>query len=175
MSPVARLQLKLLGGFQARLAEGPVIGIAAKKTRALLAYLALAVGRGFGRDKLADLLWSDRADKQARDSLRQALVELRDAFADIHPPPLTTDHDLVSIDPTAVEVDALQFERLGAHDNADELRHAVALYDGDLLDGLGVRDPAFEDWLRDEQQRYRELMVAVLKKLLAHETGATGG
>jgi TolB-like protein len=173
MSPVARLRLKLLGGYEARVAEGPVIGIAAKKTRALLAYLALAGGRRYRRDKLADLLWSDRGDKQARDSLRQALVELRDALADIRPAPLTTDHDLVSVDPAAVEVDALQFERLAAHDSADELRHAVALYDGDLLDGLDARDPAFDDWLRDERQRYRELAVTVLKKLLTHETGAT--
>src|SRR5262245_56206968 len=105
MAAIAHLRLKVLGGFQARRAEGPVIEIAAKKTRALLAYLALAGGRAYGRDKLADLLWSDRGDKQARDSLRQALVDLRDALADIRPPPLTTDHDHISIEPAAVEVD----------------------------------------------------------------------
>ena len=173
MAADAPLRLKLFGGFQIRRAEGPVIWIAARKTRALLAYLALAAGRAHEREKLADLFWSDRGDKQARDSLRQALAELRDALADIHPAPLGTHHDLLSVDPMAVEVDALQFEGLAAHGGRDELRRAAALYDGDLLEGLGVRDPAFDDWLRDERQRYRELAVAVLKKLLAQETHAT--
>jgi DNA-binding SARP family transcriptional activator len=70
MTPIAPLRLKLLGGFQARWAEGPVIAISARKSRALLAYLAMTGGRAHGRGKLADLLWSDRGDKQARDSLR---------------------------------------------------------------------------------------------------------
>jgi TolB-like protein/Flp pilus assembly protein TadD len=165
--------LKLLGGFEARSAEGPVIGISAKKTRALLAYLALTGGRAHGRGKLAELLWSDRGEKQARDSLRQALAELRDALADIRPVALITDHDLVSLDPEAVEVDALRFAELAGRDNAEGLRRAVALYEGDLLDDLDVRDPAFDDWLKDERRHYRELMVVVLKKLLAHETGGS--
>jgi DNA-binding SARP family transcriptional activator len=173
MAPVAPFRLKLLGGFEARRAEGPAIGISARKTRALLAYLALAAGRAHSRDKLADLLWSDRGTRQARDSLRQALAELREALAGIHPTPLTTDHDLLALDPAAVGVDALEFERLAGCDGPDELRRAVALYDGDLLDGLGARDPVFDDWLRGEQQHYRELALTALKKLLAHETGAS--
>ena len=45
-------------------------------------------------------------------------------------------------------------------------------YVGDLLEGFAVRDPAFEEWLRDERQRYRELAIAALKKLVTCETGA---
>src|SRR5262249_45713136 len=138
MAPTAPLRLKLLGGFETRLAEGPVIEISAKKTRALLAYLALSSGRAHGRSKLADLLWSDRGDKQARDSLRQALAELRDALATVRPDVLTTDHDLVSVDPTVVDVDALRFAEFAGRDTAEELRRAAALYDGDLLDNLDV-------------------------------------
>ena len=173
MAPVAPLRLKLLGGFEARRTEGPAIEISAKKTRALLAYLALTRGRAHGRGKLADLLWSGRGDKQARDSLRQALAELRDALADIRPVALTTDHDLVSVNPSAVEVDALQFAVLAGREDVADLRRAAALYDGDLLVDLDVRDPAFDQWLRDERQRYHELMVVVLKRLLAQETGET--
>src|SRR5262245_14277368 len=46
------------------------------------------------------------------------------------------------------------------------------MYAGDLLDGFGVPDPAFEEWLRDERQRYRELAIAALKKLVTCQTGA---
>jgi TolB-like protein/Tfp pilus assembly protein PilF len=173
MAPVGSFRLKLLGGFEARRVDGSTIKISAKKSRALLAYLALTGGRTHQRGKLADLLWSDRGDKQARDSLRQALAELRDALADVHPAALGTDHDLVSLAPAAVDIDALCFAELAGRDSAEELRHAAALYDGDLLDGLDVRDAAFDDWLSRERQRYRELMVEALKKLLPHETGTT--
>jgi DNA-binding SARP family transcriptional activator len=76
-----RLRLKLLGGFELRTASGLAVEIASRKTRALLAYLALPAGRSHARDKLTGLLWSDRGDKQARDSLRQALSELGRALA----------------------------------------------------------------------------------------------
>src|SRR5262245_32842674 len=64
------------------------------------------------------------------------------------------------------------FERLASSPDADDLRSAAAMYAGDLLDGYGVLDPAFEEWLRDERQHYRELAVATLKKLLTCQTGA---
>jgi len=42
----------------------------------LLAYLALELGRPVSRERIAQLLWSDRGHAQARDSLRQSLVAL---------------------------------------------------------------------------------------------------
>ena len=45
-----------------------------QKDRALLAIMALAAGVTHSRDKLANLLWSDRRDQQARDSLRRPLT-----------------------------------------------------------------------------------------------------
>ena len=170
----APLHLKLFGGFELRVAGVSVIAISGKKTRALLAYLALADGRSQVREKLAGLLWSDRGDKQARDSLRQALVELRSAFSGVHPIPLAMDSELIAFDEAAVSVDALEFARLAGSHAVRELRRAATLYDGELLEGLSVRDPVFEDWLRGERQRYLGLAVAVMKKLLAVESGSGG-
>src|SRR5688500_4719531 len=123
-----RVQLKLLGGFNAQFGGGVAIDIAARKTRALLAYLALSAGQAHSREKLAALLWSDRGDKQAHSSLRQALVELGRAFEAIQLSPLIKRQDTIAIDPAAVEVDALAFERLAASDDADDLRNAAILY-----------------------------------------------
>jgi DNA-binding SARP family transcriptional activator len=119
-------------------------------------------------------LWSDRGDKQARDSLRQALGELRSAFSGVHPILLAMDSELIAFDAGAVSVDALEFARLAGRDAVGELRRAAALYEGELLEGLNVRDPVFEEWLRGERQRYLELAVAVMKKLLAVESGSAG-
>jgi TolB-like protein/tetratricopeptide (TPR) repeat protein len=167
-----RLRLKVLGGFEARIDPGEPLDIAARKTRALLAYLALPPGRAHARDKLTGLLWSDRGDEQARNSLRQALTELGRILTGIEPSPLVKGRDTLSLDPEAVEVDAVLFERLAVSPDAGDLRRAAAMYAGDLLDGFGVRDPAFEEWLRDERQRYRELAITALRKLVAGETGA---
>jgi tetratricopeptide (TPR) repeat protein len=54
--------------------------IETRKTRALLAYLALPLGRPHARETIASLLWSDRGEKQAHASLRQALLELGRTF-----------------------------------------------------------------------------------------------
>src|SRR6516225_9009226 len=106
---MARLQVTLLGGFEARIIPGEPLGIANRKTRALLVYLALPAGRAHSRDKLAGLLWSDRGDEQARNSLRQAIAELGQALGDVAPSPLVKKRDTVALDPQAVEVDAIVF------------------------------------------------------------------
>jgi TolB-like protein/Tfp pilus assembly protein PilF len=168
---MARLQLTLLGGFEARIIPGEPLDIANRKTRALLAYLALPTGRAHSRDKLTGLLWSDRGDEQARNSLRQAIAELSRALAAVEPLPLVKGRDTLALDPQAIEVDAMVFERVAASAAVDDLRRAASLYVGELLDGLALRDAAFEDWLSGERQRYHELVVAVLKKLVRQEPG----
>src|SRR3954471_13074353 len=79
------LRLNLLGGFEAMLPDYRIVKISTKKNQALLAYLALGAGKPAAREKVANLLWSDRAPSQARDSLRQSLVALRRDLAGISP------------------------------------------------------------------------------------------
>lgn len=169
-----RLQIKLLGGFQARAAGGSAIDIASRKTRALLAYLALPPGRPHTRDALVALLWSDRDDKQAHASLRQALVELGRALEGVAPTPLVKNRDTLSVDPESVAVDAVAFEQLAGGSAVDDLERAAVLYAGDLLEGIGVRDPSFEEWLLIERQRLRNCAISVLKRLLELRTGSDG-
>src|SRR5262249_13606493 len=69
---------------------------------------------------------------------------------------------------SAVDVDVVLFERLTADDGPDALRRAAALYRGDLLEGISVDEPAFEEWLRAERERVRELALEALAKLLSH-------
>ena len=160
------MHLTLFGGFAARLESGVQIDIPTRKAQAVLAYLALQPGKALSRDKLASLLWSDRGDKQAHGSLRQALTVLRKALDAIEPPPLVIDRGSVAIEPAAVEVDAVAFDRLVAGSTSGDLEAATALYQGDLLDGFVVRDPVFEEWLDGERARLHELMTRALTKLL---------
>jgi len=171
VTPVARLQITLLGGFHVAAASGRTIEIAAKKTRALLAFLALPAGRQHTRDELADLLWSDRGDKQARASLRQALGELRKSFDSLDDALLAFDHDTVALDSARVDVDVVRLERLAAGEALEDLRRAAALYAGDLFHGFDVSDPAYAEWLRGERERLRGIAMHVLKRLLEREGG----
>src|SRR3989442_7653453 len=66
------LHLTLLGGFELRTGARPVT-IAAVKTRALLAVLALGAGRAHGREALATLLWGGHGERRARHSPRAGL------------------------------------------------------------------------------------------------------
>jgi DNA-binding SARP family transcriptional activator len=171
MAPMSRLELTLLGGFHARVKGGSAIDIATRKTRALLAYLALPPGRHHSRETLVSLLWSDRGEKQAHASLRQALVELSRALESNGCLPLMKDRNTLALNPDAVEVDAVVFEQLASKDGIADLERAATLYAGDLLEGLGVRDSAFEEWWLLERQRLRNRAIAVLKRLLGIQTG----
>src|SRR5205823_5148482 len=112
------------------------------------------------------VLWGDRGEEQARASLREALADLRRAL--IEPSALRTGNDAVSLDPTLIAVDAIEFERLAKFGKLDE---AVVLYRGDLLEGHRVRDKAFEDWLRVERLRLHDLAIAVFSRLVEMRTG----
>jgi len=172
-------ELTLLGGFEARLAHGEPVDLAGQKERALLAFLALAPGVEHARDKLASLLWSDRSDAQARDSLKHAVMRLRQCLPATEPPAIFADRNMVRLDPSAVRTDVAAFERLVGEGTAEAIEQAVALYRGDLLEGISIRDPAFEDWLLVERQRLRQRIEEALARLMtrsvsegAHERAA---
>ena len=159
------LQLALLGGFQAH-AAGQQIDIPGRKERGLLAFLAIPAGEARSREKLAGLLWSDRGDAQARESLKQAIFKLRRSLDGAQPSPLLADREFVGLEKTAVTVDVAEFEQLIGEGTIESLSRATALYRGDLLDGLDLRDAAFDEWLLMERQRLRDLARETLAKLV---------
>jgi TolB-like protein len=171
---MAHLQLTLFGGFHAQIAGGPVIDIATRKTRALLAYLALPPGRPHTREALVSLLWGDRGEKQAQASLRQALVELNRVLEGAEVTVLIRHRNTLALDPEAVDVDAITFERLAMKTDIHDLERATALYIGNLLEGIDIRDSVFEEWLSMERRRFHNLAIAVLQRLSELQTGRKG-
>src|SRR5215469_7313533 len=109
---MASAELALFGGFQARRATGEAIMVPGQKDRALLAILALSPGVAHSRDKLAGLLWSDRGDQQARDSLKHTLGRLRQCFQPVEPPPIFVDRQSVRLDSSGLDIDVVNFQRL---------------------------------------------------------------
>ena len=121
MTSKAHLELRLLGGFEARLAAGAALVLPTKKTQALLAYLALPLGRSHPREKLSTLLWGDMQPAQARGNLRNALSRIKKILPKAVRASLVIDGTRVSLDPSAVDVDVVQVERLLADGSIDAL------------------------------------------------------
>ncbi len=161
MEDTALLQISTLGGLSIRLDGEPVTGLASRKVEALLVYLACA-GREYRRDVLAELFWEERTQAQAMSNLRVALSSLRKRLSSY----VVITRDTVALNPEAgIRLDVSEVERkLGA----GETEEAVALYQGDFLEGFYVRGcPSFEDWAAVERERLHHTVLDVLKGLVA--------
>lgn len=106
--------------------DQPVAGLG-RRGQAILVFLAMQPGKRAERARLADLLWSDRSEEQARASLRQELSVLRRVLG---AEALEADRQAVWLASSAVK---------------------IAEGDGVFLDGFDLRSEGFEDWLREQR------------------------
>jgi TolB-like protein/DNA-binding SARP family transcriptional activator len=162
---MAHLRLTLLGGFAAHSAEGTAISLPTRKTAALLSLLACRAGESLRRECLTAMLWTRRSDEQARHSLSQTLTSIRHALGDAAPLLLAAERETIALCPEAVTVDVVEFQRFAGSTAVEDLQAAANLYGGTLLDGLKLREPAFEAWLTAERARLHELAISVLMDL----------
>jgi len=78
---------------------------------------------------------------------------LHRALEDFEPNPLVIDTDGLRLDPEAVASDVDSLQQLVAEGSTNALYAAVALYRGSLLEGVRIRNSAFQDFVRNEQER----------------------
>lgn len=167
---MTRLTLRALGSFELRRSDGEEVVLPGKKAQALFVYLALQPEKRFLREQLASLLWGDRFDEQARHSLRQCLMNLRQALGDERDV-IVSEGDAVRLDLSHIDCDVAQFEALVLADEAAPLERGLDLYGADFLHGLNVRAETFDVWLEDERQRLRANATdALLRLSTLHET-----
>ena len=160
---MAACSLTLLGSLDLRSADGQELALTTRKDRLLLAYLALNAGRLLARDRLAGLLWGDRGETQARDSLRQSLAAIRQAFRQVGLDPVVSDRDSATFDPKGIDIDAVVFERLAGE--AGGHVQAASLYRGALLEGIDGVTPEFEAWLGPERERLASIAVRLVEQI----------
>lgn len=165
--PLTVCSLTLLGGFSLKSGDGRELTLGTRKDRLLLAYLALNPGRPVARDRLAGLLWGDRGETQARDSLRQSLAAIRHAFRQCGLDPLAAGRETVVFEAAGIEIDAATFTRLAETPGDDAAEQAAACYGDDLLEGHDGLTPEFQAWLAPERARLAALAVRVAERLAA--------
>jgi DNA-binding SARP family transcriptional activator len=164
---MAGVRLELLGPAEI-LRDGRVVTGVGRKAMGLLAYLAMPKGRPHNRDELATLLWSDRFDEQARQSLRQTLSTLRKSVDDV----IVTSDQSVAVAADSVESDVEEFETLAASGDLRALHQASVIYRGEFLEGFQRASPAFDDWVQAERRRLREKLLEVLEAIVRLELAA---
>lgn len=151
---MAMVEIRLLGGFALTVAGSPV-DLPGQKDRALLAFLAAEPDRLHRRERLAGLLWGESTDARARDSLKHALGRLRRALG-AGAAMLEAGREAVCARPAAYWLDIAEFETLAGSDEQAVLDQALALWGGDLLEGLTVDEPGFDEWRAGRAARLRQ-------------------
>lgn len=160
------LRLHLIGPMQAWQLTGETALPRNRKTRALLALIALSP-RPVARAKLMELLWPGRGEDQARSSLRQALHELGVAIGADAPKVLAATRDAVGLLPRATWTDAIELRRATA-----DRPQALALLQGELLEDFPPLSPGFDAWLATERRALRNHARALAEAVLERATDA---
>lgn len=162
------LYVSLLGEFDARSASGEALAFPTRKVRALLAYLATNPGRRQSREKLAGLLWNDKAEPAARGNLRKTLSRLQNALSVDARKCLVSDASGITLRADVIATDLESFTRLVASGTPDALERALSLYRGPFLDGMQECGEVFEDWLLTERRQLEESLQQLMRRLLDH-------
>jgi len=157
------LSLRVLGGFALTDGSGAPLTLQMRKTRALLAYVAVNADRSQPRERLMGLLWSDRGEKQARQSLNQALREIRRLSGTNALGLLDSDSEQVMLIGDTLKSDVQEFLALAKTNPIA----AANLYGGSFLDGLSVPDPAFDDWVRSMRSELHAVAVETFSQAAA--------
>ncbi len=160
----AALRLRLIGQMAAWGPGSHNILPGGRKTRALLAVIAMSGARPALRGRLAELLWSRRPEEQARASLRQEIHRLLEALAPAGIDALQVTRDHLTLRPGLAWVDVE--EVMGA---TVKQPAALSLLEGDLLEDLDGADPAFDTWLATERERLRDHGRGLAEALLREQ------
>ncbi len=161
--------LELLGTVRLGNDAGDDLTPRPRKTRALLALLALAKGP-VPRSRLIDLLWGDRGEDQGKASLRQALYELRGLTGSGY---LTADRESIGLGPKKLSTDLNGIRRRIAEGDASALAQSLEAISPPLLGGLDDLTPELDDWLRDERARIAASLAGDV--LAVGESALAGG
>ena len=161
--PIA-VRLRLVGPMEVwTLTSGNILP-SGRKTRGLLAIVALSSPRPVLRTRLAELLWSRRPEEQARASLRQEIHRLLDVLSVAGLDVLTVTRDSLALRPGVAWIDVEEVARATPDDPS-----ALRLLDAELLEELDGVDPALDVWLAAEREKLRDRARAVVELLLGRQ------
>lgn len=165
---MSRISIRTLGELAVRHDDREVKLPASRRSRALLAYLALT-SRPHRRDRLCEVFWEIPDDP--RGALRWSLSKIRPLVNDADTVRLVADRERVALDGSGIEVDVRTLaEALDDPQISVERLDVLAAALGEpLLDGLDLPDQSlFQDWLTAERAEVERLRGRALRILAMH-------
>ena len=158
------LRLRLIGPMSVPGPNGEDLLPRVRKTRAVLAVLAIAAPRPVSRDQITALLWSTREREQARASLRQAAHELQGLSRHLGAELIHAERHHLQLDSRPLWIDAQALA------SASSMRpEPLELLTGPFLGELVGLDPAFDAWIRSEALRLETMAASVAATILAEQ------
>jgi pimeloyl-ACP methyl ester carboxylesterase/DNA-binding SARP family transcriptional activator len=163
-----QIRIRTLGEFAVLHDDEAVKLPASRRTRALLAYLALT-GRPHRRERLCELFWEIPDDP--RGALRWSLSKIRPLVNCVERERLTADRERVVLRVADLEVDrqVIADELDEPAVSADRLDALAGVLGETLLDGIDLPDqPLFQHWLAAEREDADRLRARALQRLASH-------
>lgn len=170
------LSVRFFGKFEIQSQEGLWCCRENCKVHELLSYLLLHRNVPQTREQLASVFWGETATQQSKKYLRQTLWHLHSLCKSqlglgAHELFLTENETIVCNPDIDLWIDVEAFQSALNHFRpntvieepaAQQLRQAVDLYQGDLLEGW------YSDWCLYEREHLQNLFLAVLDKLTTY-------
>ncbi len=145
------LEIRLFGSPQVLVNHQPVEELR-RKNRALLFYLASS-RKSLQREALLSFFWPDRERMASQPILRTMIHDLRKHLgANLQ----GDDHSLSLSGDVRIDVQEFSFTIGSPSPELESLSNALALYQGDFLEGFSLHEPdQFDDWVISERERYK--------------------
>jgi DNA-binding SARP family transcriptional activator len=160
------LEVCVLGEFAVR-RNGEDVGLPpSRKTRALLAYLAV-VGRPQRRERLCQMFWARPDDP--RGALRWSLSKIRQIVNDDGRDALIADRNSVTLRSSSISADLRRVTSIGdmASLDLDELEGIARAFNGRFLEDLSLPNcPEFEAWRISHVDEVDLVRAGILRTLI---------
>ena len=164
------LEIRVLGGLEVIRDGAPATLPPSRKTRALLAYLALTQSP-HRREELCEMFWDVPDDP--RGALRWSLSKIRPVVDDLGYPRLVADRHSVELRTEALDIDLATAKACAEAAAIDDLTRAASLFRGPLLADLDLpANGEFHTWLLGLREDARKLQSQILRAL-TERLGAT--
>ena len=158
-----RLAISIFGGVGVAV-DGRELRLPNRKARALLAYLAVSETTNERRERLAGLLWPDSSEENARASLRQVLLDLREALAAGGCKAMVAGRQDVGLISAAVDLDLSMILGELASGRAPDVLLRQPRAGDTVLSGYEDVSPLFDEWVRATRASVQKQLIQGLEQ-----------
>lgn len=169
ITTASRVTVRLLGHPEVR-REGSAVALPSRNTLLLLARLAIEGTQS--REALAALFWPDADEARGRTNLRRTIAYLREACGRDIDVLETTSSAVTLTGAVIVDVRTADAAIRSQPPDAAVLQQAVALWDGDFLEGIEPENEELESWVRQQRQSWQVRLSRAAEQLVAMLAGS---